>query len=480
MKRNFYTQEKNKKLKAAVLAISILAVCTSIRAESLVTEWNDVTLDAIRAVHPAPTVVSRSLAIVNTAMFDAWAAYDKRAVGTRTGDSLRRPERERTEDNKRVAMSHAAYVVLVDLLPTEEARFKAKMLSLGYPVENKNHYAKTAAWVGTTAAEKIIRYRHKDGSNQLGDMTSTGAPYADYTNYQPVNTPEDLVDPNRWQPLIVPNHIDCHGTTAVQVWCTAHWGRVKPFALHSGRQFRPDAPAKVNEPRYQAQAEEIVKTTAELDDQSKVIAEYWADGPTSELPPGHWVLFAKVISDRDKNDINQDVKMFFSLTNAMFDAGIAAWEAKRHYDSIRPISAIRYLYKGKKIPYYDGKMIKAEDWLPYQPAVVVTPPFAEFVSGHSAFSAAAAEVLKQFTGSDSFGHHVTIPAGQSRVQPGVVPANPITLNWPKFTDAANQAGLSRRYGGIHFEQGDIDGRELGRKVGKVVWRKAKQYWQPEN
>jgi PAP2 superfamily len=475
-----------KKIILAVLSVSLATACIGARAESLVTQWNDVTLEAIRAVRPGPVVVSRSLALVNTAMFDAWAAYDERAVGTRLGDALRQPADERTDVNKQAAMSFAAYMTLVDIFPAEIERFKMKMVSLGYsltqavrqlegelPINIEN-----AMTVGIRAEQALMEYRHKDGSNQLGDLKPGSPPYSDYTGYIPTNNAYQLSDPNRWQPLIVPGQVGCHDNDPIQTWCMPHWGKVKPFALRSGSQFRPHAPAKVHQWLYKKQAEMVVNLTANLNDKNKVIAEYWADGPTSELPPGHWVLLAKVVSNRDKNTIDQDVKMYFALTNAMFDAGIAAWDTKRAYDSIRPISAIRYLFKGKTLPHYDGQTIQGENWVPYQPARVVTPPFAEYVSGHSAFSAAAATVLMRFTKSDRFGHSETIPAGQSRVQPGVVPANPVTLTWPTFSSAADQAGRSRQYGGIHFAMGDYVGRDLGRVVGAYVWQRAERYWQP--
>ena len=97
------------------------------------------------------------------------------------------------------------------------------------------------------------------------------------------------------------------------------------------------------------------------------------------------------------------------------------------------------------------------------------------MSAHSTFSAASAQVLGKFTGSDSYGGSVTLPVGSSFIEPGLTPHQDVTLSWPTFTDAANQAGISRRYGGIHFEQGDLDGRSLGLQVGTLVWAKANEY-----
>ena len=103
-------------------------------------------------------------------------------------------------------------------------------------------------------------------------------------------------------------------------------------------------------------------------------------------------------------------------------------------------------------------------------------PFAEYSSGHSNFSAAGAEILKLFTGSDRFGGSVTLPAGSSRVEPGLVPARDVTLTWATFSDAAAQAGISRRLGGIHFTQGDHDARATGRAAARHCWAAAHTYF----
>jgi PAP2 superfamily len=116
------------------------------------------------------------------------------------------------------------------------------------------------------------------------------------------------------------------------------------------------------------------------------------------------------------------------------------------------------------------------DWIPYQPTIFPTPPFPDFVSGHSTYSAAAAAILKSWTGSDRFGYSVTFAAGSSKVEPGFTPARPITLQWQTFTQAADEAGMSRRYGGIHFEPADLAGRKLGRLVADRAWTRAQSYF----
>jgi VCPO second helical-bundle domain len=185
--------------------------------------------------------------------------------------------------------------------------------------------------------------------------------------------------------------------------------------------------------------------SANLTDRQKVIAEYWKDGPNSETPPGHWCLLAEFVSQRDHHSLDMDVKMYFMIANAVFDASIAAWDAKRAFDSIRPASAIPFLFQGQTISAWGGPnqgTVQMDDgqWIPYQTANFPTPPFPEYISGHSTFSAAAATILALFTGSDRFGGSVTISAHSSTVESNI-PANDVTLSWKTFSEAADEAGI---------------------------------------
>src|SRR5947199_2081177 len=137
--------------------------------------------------------------------------------------------------------------------------------------------------------------------------------------------------------------------------------------------------------------------SVELADRQKMFSEYWSDGPNSEQPPGHWALFAQFVSARDHHSLDDDVKLFFALTNAIFDAGIVAWDAKRAFDSVRPATAIPFVFQGQQIRCWGGPghgtvTTDGRDWTPYQSSQFPTPPFPEFVSLHSSFSAAGAEI----------------------------------------------------------------------------------------
>ena len=217
-------------------------------------------------------------------------------------------------------------------------------------------------------------------------------------------------------------------------------------------------------------------------DEQKMIAEYWKDGPHSETPPGHWCLFAQAISRKDGHTLDQDAKLFFVLGNALLDASISAWACKYDpkNDFVRPITAIRERYKDKRVNSWLGPgkgygNVLGQNWQPYQAVNVVTPPFPEYVSGHSTFTAAGRTIMALFYGTDNFNAKVTIPAGSSKIEPGITPGKTVVLSWKTLTDAADQAGMSRRWGGIHFQTGDMDGRALGKVVGYDDWNKAQTF-----
>jgi hypothetical protein len=502
----------------------------------LVVLWNEVMLAAIRNDAPRPTVVARSLFMTHAAMYDAWAMYDDTAVPTTLDPALKRPLEEHTEANKAAAITQAACHMLMSLFPAYEAdtgAFTILLHQLGEEMVMEGN-PNTPAGLGYMAAQAVLDGRADDGANEANNFADvTSATYPEL--YAPVNSadPTAANSPShasfnavRWQPLRVPTGAKMGADNQPvadnsdpasykdQVNLTPHWGAVRPFALTSGSQFRPPAPPQAgstepytdglgntmtNDQAYQAQVDEILHISANLTDEQKAIAEYWADGPRSETPPGHWNALAHGISYRDQHRLDEDVKMYFALNAALFDSSIAAWEAKRAYDCIRPISAIQHKYAGQMVEAWGGpnlgtQLIAGEMWRPYQSLTFVTPPFAEYVSGHSTFSASAAEVLTRFTGSNQFYDGATILYHEDFNRDGVPdilgqhiipsegnsfedsPAMPILLQWETFQDAAVEAGLSRRYGGIHFQDGDLQGRKMGTEIGAQAYTLAEQYW----
>jgi len=254
--------KQHTKLSLAVLVLAHFWQPSNAQANTIVSQWNDAALQAIRTTHPGPPIVARALAIAHTCMFDAWSAYDLKAQGTRYGKKLRRPSSEYTQANKEKAISYAAYQCLVDLFPSEQASFLALMTAHGFAPSNSQNLA-TPEGVGNVAAKAVINFRHNDGANQLGNL-HPGA-YSDYTGYAPVNTPSAINDPNHWQPLNV------NGKS--QAFITPHWGNVKPYALRSSSQYESITPAPADyftEPeRYEIQAQQVLEYSAHLTDEKK-------------------------------------------------------------------------------------------------------------------------------------------------------------------------------------------------------------------
>lgn len=281
-------------------------------------------------------------------------------------------------------------------------------------------------------------------------------------------------------------------------------------------------------------------------DYARVLAEFWADGPDSETPPGHWFTLMNYVSDHpdvEKKykgegdalaDLEWDVKGYLAMGGAMHDCAVTAWGIKGWYDYLRPVSAIRAMadlgqssepasasYDPAGLPLIPGYIelvevgdalagpadenvgkikiyawkghlyinnvdvdeagvdwILAENWEPYQRPSFVTPPFAGYVSGHSTFSRAAAEVLTMLTGDEYFpgglGEFVA-PADEFLVfEDG--PSVDVTLQWATYYDAADESGLSRIWGGIHPPCDDLPGRIMGEYIGVGAFTRAESYF----
>lgn len=467
---------------------------TSHSSPSAAYRWMHVMQEAsgrsVDRVGARPTIISREMHIVVTAMYDAWAAYDAKAVGTRLGGALRRPEAERTLANKEKAIAHAAYRALLYAYPEDAAWIEARMRAEKQDPED----ADPAAVTGRAAGDALIAYRRKDGANQHGDEAgSNGKPYSDYTFYEPRNTTDKILDPDRWQPLPFD---DGQGGVFYPGFLTAHWYRVKPFALERSDQFRPGPFPKVGSEQLKKDVEELLRYNAGLTVEEKAVVEFMRDGPRSTGQSGHWLRFAADVSRRDRYGLDEDVKLFFAVGNVVFDAFIACWEAKRYYDSSRPWTLIRHLYKGRTITGYLGPCkgfgeIPAEKWHPYSPSTFVTPPFPGYPSGHATASGASAKILELFTGSDRYEAVAirtageltetgcSVPQMQAR---GGVPAiakddRIVRLKLPTFSAAAEMAAVSRAMGGYHIATDNHVGLEMGRKIAVHSWPKYQAYFE---
>ena len=445
--------------------------------KNLIAEWNELSLGAIRAIKPGPPMAARSLGIVYKAIFDAWAAYDNVAKPV-LSSVPRRPLGQRTAANREAAIGMAAYRALTHQFPAAEATFAAKLTAMGMSPGDASTNLNTPVGVGNVASTDVLNFHNTDNSNQANG-------YADTSGYAPVNPPmsplfpaaaDAIPFPDRWQPL---TYLTGDKIPATPKFIAPHWGSVKPFALTSGNQFRPSPPQALTSQGFLEQARHVVDVQAKLTPLQKVVAEYWADGPNSELPPGHWMLMTAFVADRDNLSLDDSVKIFFAVASSIADAAIATWEAKRFYDYVRPLTAIRHLFRGKTIAAWGGPgkgtvPMDGAAWRTFQISTFPTPPFSEFTSGHSSFSMAAATALRRFTGHDRFGYFYaqTKPLA---ADPGE-PVTDIVMRWGTFTQAAQEAGESRIYGGIHFYEGNVAGLDLGRKVGDAAFAKAEKHW----
>lgn len=447
-------------------------------------QWLEISLEAtareVDRVGARPTIISRTLAIALTAMYDAWAAYDDKAVGTRLGDTLRRPVAERTQKNKEIAIAYATYRALIDVYPDDKAWLDGQLRSMGFDPADDSRNLTRPQGVGNVAARAVCDYRHHDGANQLGDeVGSNGKPYSDYTFYTPMNPPDKVNDPDRWQPL---PFLDAKGATFYPGFLTPHWYRVKPFALDRSDQFRPPPPPKYASEELKKEVDEVMKFNAALTGEQKALVEFMRDGPRSTGQSGHWLRFAQDVSRRDRQTLDQDVKLFFAISNVAMDAFIACWEAKRVYDTSRPWTLVRMYYADKEVDGWMGPAkgvakLNASTWHPYSPATFVTPPFPGYVSGHSTVSAACSKLLELFTGSDTFGF-------VERRHPGILTEpdaewakGEVELALPTFSATAEMAGLSRIMGGYHIQADNVEGLALGRKVAEFEWPRIRAYWE---
>lgn len=445
-------------------------------ADNLAYRWAKVSLAATAnntdLFKPRPTITSRYMALIHTAVFDAWSRYDEKAKPVYLRRVDRRPVEEQTLKNKEVAVSYAYYRALSEYYYTDTTMYKDFMVSLGLDPNDKSVDPATPVGIGNLAAWAVIEARKKDGSNQYGDEgSSNGEPYVDYTNYQPVNTPDKNVDINRWQPKYFS---DGQGGKIAPPCLTPFWPKVKPMALKSGDQFRPPPPPMVGSEQLEKEVKEVVEMQANITNEQKALVEFMRDGPRSVQQAGHWLIFAQQISVRDSHNLDTDVKMYFLNQITAMDAFIAAWDAKMFYDYARPYALVHHYFKDKDIrcwanPEEGITNKKGQDWRPYSPETFLCPAFPAYVSGHSCVSGACSKALELFTGSDVFGEEVKLVPGSMTELPENF-GDTVTLKFETLSGTAEMAGLSRVLGGYHIQADNIAGLELGRNVAQETWK----------
>lgn len=421
---------------------------------------------------PRPTVTSRFLGLIWTAVFDAWSRYDENATPVYLTSIERRPSEERTLENKEIAISYAAYRTMKEYYYSDSVMLRKAMVDFGYDPDNNTTDPSTPEGIGNLAAMTIIKARMEDGSNQTGKVVgSDGTPYADYTHYSPVNSADEISDLKRWAPKYFS---DGKGGRYAPGCLTPHWDRVKPLLLDSANQFRPLPPPAIGSEQLKKEVTEVIELQANLSDEQRALVEFMRDGPKSVQQAGHWFMFAQDVSVRDNHTLDDDVKMYFLVEAVAMDAFIACWDSKMYYDFARPYALVHHYYQDQVIKAWGGPeqgmiSMAGNKWRPYSPETFLCPPFPSYVSGHSTVSGGCAEALKLFTGSENFGATVKLVPG-ALTEPDNL-GDTVTLKFSTFTETADMAGFSRVLGGYHIQADNIEGLNLGRKVAHAIWSK---------
>ncbi len=443
-------------------------------SDNIAYKWGQMALTATaldtERFSPRPTITSRYLGLIFVSVFDAWSRYDNTAIPVYLEGVERRPEGEHTLKNKEIAISYAAYRAMCEYYYSDKAIFAGLMTELGLDPENESLDPSTPEGVGNLAARAVIEARKGDGANQYGEEKgSDGTAYFNYVGYEPVNSADSNVDPNRWQPKYFS---DGEGGYFAPGCLTPFWDKVKPIALKSGDQFRPGPPPMIGSEQLKNEVAEVIAMQANLTDHDKALVEFMRDGPQSVQQAGHWLKFAQDVSRRDDHTLDEDVKMYFYNQVVAMDAFIASWDSKMFYDYARPYALVHQYYEDQLIQAWGGEgkgmmQIKGEQWRPYSPETFLCPPFPSYVSGHSTISGGCGEALKLWTGSDVFGEEVTLVAG-ALTEPDNL-GDTVVIKFPTFTETAEMAGISRVMGGYHIQADNVAGLELGRNVAHEVW-----------
>jgi hypothetical protein len=386
---------------------------------NLIVDWNAAALQAIRASNTPPPAAARNLAILHASMYDAVNGIERTHTPYFVSGDV--PASASPE----AAGAEAAHSVLSSLYPDLRAGFDALYIRSMAGVRDGPQKTNGAEW-GRFVAQSILAWRSSDGADRI-------------VSYTPGT------EPGQWRPTLSFGGV-------IRPALLPQWGSVAPFALPSAWHFLPQPPPVLTSDVYAADFA-VVKDLGSASSGSRTpeqtqIALFWGYGPTTATPAGHWNQIAQAVAESRHNTLAGNARMFALLNLALADAAIVTWNCKYTFNFWRPITAVREAAA-------DGNSDTAPDpsWAPLLP----TPPFPEYVSGHSAFSGAAAVTLGFFFGADA----VPFAVGSDDL-PGVV------RSYRGFSEAALESGLSRIYGGIHFMSSNQKGLAVGAGVGQYV------------
>ena len=372
----------------------------------VVTDWNTAALNAIRAGRTSPPIASRSLAILHVSIYDSVNGI------ARTHEPYLVQSSAPSSASREAAASAAAHKALVNLFPAAASSFDALHAAILAGIPNGPQKTAGIVW-GEFVANQILAARANDGSNAIVP-------------------PPGGSGPGVWVPT----------PPAFAPYLLPQWGFVVPFGMSSSSQFRPPGPPSLDSEQYAADYNEVKELGAAVGStrtqEQTQIALFWADGAGTETPPGHWNGIAQIIAAGQGNTLEENARLFALLNIAMADAAICAWDAKYTFHFWRPVTAINFA---------EPDLIWA--------SFIVTPPFPDYVSGHRTFSGAAATVLALFYGTED----LPFTTGSDSL-------SGVYRSFPTCLDAAEEAAVSRLYGGIHFRSANEDGLQAGISIGE--------------
>jgi len=396
--------------------ILALAGAGSARADQ-VTIWNETLLQAIRTDKTPPPKASRAMAIMNVSIYDAVAGLLGGSAPYHVTDAA--PAGASPD----AAAAGAAHRTLVALFPAQAATLDGAYTAALLAIPDGAAKTGGIAW-GEQVADQILALRAHDHATD----TVTYSPPTGGTWWIPT--------PPAFAPALLPN-----------------WPRVTPWTMTSGAQFRQGPPPTPGSAAYRSALREIHRlgsagSTQRTADQTQ-IALFWADGGGTATPPGHWLIIAEGLAQQHSLTLVQSSRLFALLSLAVADAAIVAWDHKYYYSDWRPVTGIQHADLAG-----DPTILPEPHWTPLIP----TPPFPSYTSGHSTFSGASAKILELFFGTDAIAFSTT-----SDGLPGV------QRSFSSLSAAAEEAGQSRIYGGIHWQYDNQAGLASGRALAEHVF-----------
>ena len=420
------------------------------------------------------SIVFRYTVQMYSAAFDAVAPYDETAVGIYSRIA-RRPASE-SDDNllPNTAAMHAIYRLMLGFAPHRSAEWRAMLTDYGldpdddsgldWDCDSSDRTDATAAEIGNLAARCTLDARRFDGFNQFGDVN--GVDWLDTTGYVPTNPPHELRDPSRWQPLVVPF---TDGVFRVQRFVTPQWANVEPFSGFNPRDIRVEPPTDsdhTNADAYREQALEVLEESANLDDFKKTIVMFF----DNKLRGSQILPDVKHIVDAV-----DFIQVSFLVEMASHDVGVVVWQEKQRFDTVRPITAINYLFGNLRVSAWGGPGKGTVDmWASAWGSFAGTADHPEYPSATTSFCGSYAQALRRYAGvADETGGYTGVrPAGSNPIEPGITPAEDVVLSFETWSEYEELCKASRVWGGVHFWPSVEVAIPLGNQIGDLAY----DYW----